>query len=114
MRVKRSGKTIYGAELTAAEKKAMNMEIERQLAEFTRKHAVEIEALVLRQIRRKLDYDEAQLREFFDSFDDDLEALCKYYEMGEEDKAWLCTHELKEEGFDVEQWHKEKWPHEEI
>ena len=114
MRVKRSGKTIYGAELTAAEKKAMNMEIERQLAEFTRKHAVEIEALVLRQIRRKLGYGEKRLREFFDTFDDDLEKLCMYYDMGDEDKAWLCTKELKEEGFDVEQWHKEKWPHDEI
>ena len=114
MEVLRSGKYIQGARLTAAEKKAMNMEIERQLAVFTRKHAVEIEALVLRQIRRKLGYGEQRLREFFDTFDDDLENLCRYYDMGDEDKAWLCTQELLQEGFDVEQWHKEKWPHEEI
>lgn len=38
MVVKKAGGKIYGAVLTAAEKKAMNMEIERQLAEYTRKH----------------------------------------------------------------------------
>ena len=35
MRVKKSGKHIYGADLSAAEKKAMDIEIKRQLAEYT-------------------------------------------------------------------------------
>ena len=42
MLVKKAGGKIYGAVLTSAEKKAMNMEIERQLAEYTRKHEVEL------------------------------------------------------------------------
>lgn len=114
MRIKKSGKTIYGAELTVSEKKAMNMEIMRQLADFTRKHAVEIEAMVLRQLREKYGFGEKRLRDFFDTFDDDLDALVQHYEMGDEDKAWLCTHQLKEDGFDVERWHREKWPHGDI
>lgn len=45
MVVKKAGGKIYGAVLTSAEKKAMNMEIERQLAEYTRKHEVELNAI---------------------------------------------------------------------
>lgn len=45
MVVKKAGGKIYGAVLTSAEKKAMNMEIERQLAEYTRKHEVELNAM---------------------------------------------------------------------
>ena len=53
MTVKKSGKTIYGAELTAAERKALDMEARRALAEHTRKHELEIEAMIMRQVRRK-------------------------------------------------------------
>ena len=43
MIVKKAGGKVYGADLTAAERKAMNIEIQKQLAEYTRKHALEIE-----------------------------------------------------------------------
>lgn len=42
----RAGK-VYGADFTAAERKAMNLEIQRQLAEYSRKHANEIDAIIL-------------------------------------------------------------------
>lgn len=42
MRVKKAGGKVYGADFTAAERKAMNLEIQRQLAEYSRKHANEI------------------------------------------------------------------------
>lgn len=51
MVVKKAGGKIYGAVLTSAEKKAMNMEIERQLAEYTRKHEVELNAMILYSLR---------------------------------------------------------------
>lgn len=109
MKIKRSGKHIYGADLTAAEKKAMNIEIARQLAEFTRKYEVEIESLFLREMRRKYGHGAVRLRRDFDDFANDLDELIKRYELGEEDKLWLVQQQLKEEGFDVEQWHKEKY-----
>lgn len=37
MRVKKAGGKVYGAVLTNAEKKAMDMEIKRQLAEMDKK-----------------------------------------------------------------------------
>ncbi len=78
MIVKKSGGRIYGAQLTVAERKAMNIEIEKQLAEYTRKHQAEFDALV------------------------------KRYEMEDEDDVWLCTQKLKEMGVDIEQWEREK------
>lgn len=44
MQVKKAGGKVYGAVLTAAEKKAMDLEIQRELAEYDRKHIAEIDA----------------------------------------------------------------------
>lgn len=109
MVIKRSGKHIYGADLTAAEKKAMNIEIARQLGEFTRRYHTEIECIFLRELRQ-YGFGETRLRRAFDHFGDDLDELITRYELGDEDKLWLATQQLKQEGFDVEKWHREKYP----
>lgn len=108
----RSGGTIIKVKLTSKEKQAMDAEILRQLAEFTRKHQVEIEAIFLKHQRTKHGFGAKRLREDFNDFGNDLDELIKRYELGQEDKAWLATHMLKEEGFDIEQWHREKYPNE--
>lgn len=108
----RSGGTIIKVKLTSKEKQALDAEVLRQLAEFTRKHQVEIEAIFLKHQRTKHGFGAKRLREDFDDFGNDLDELIKRYELGHEDKAWLATHSLKEEGFDVEQWHREKYPNE--
>lgn len=110
MIVKRSGKHIFGAELTAAEKKAMNIEIAKQLAEYTRKYQVEIESIFLREMRQKYGHGAVRLRRDFDEFANDLDELIARYELGDEDRLWIVQQQLKQEGFDVEQWHREKYP----
>ena len=40
MQVKKSNGKIFGANLSAAERKALNMEISRQLAEYSQKYDV--------------------------------------------------------------------------
>lgn len=112
MRIKKSGKYIMGAELTAAEKKAMNIEIAKQLAEFTRKYEVEIESIFLRELRANHGFGETRLRRAFDNFGNDLDDLVARYELGEEDKLWLATQQLRQEGFDIEKWHQEKYGNE--
>lgn len=47
MQIKKSRGKVFGASLTSAEKKAMDMEIQRQLIEYDRKNAREIDAIVL-------------------------------------------------------------------
>ena len=109
MIVKKSAGRVIGAQLTNKEQKALDIEIQKQLAEWTRKHEKEIVAMVLRQVRRTFGSGKKKLKEFFDDFDPDIDALVRKYEMGEMsgDDAWLCTRELKEEGIDIDEWYKE-------
>ena len=46
MRIKKAGGKIFGAVLSAAEKKAMDMEINRQIVEADRRYANDIDAMV--------------------------------------------------------------------
>ena len=110
MIVKKSGKTVYGAILTAEEKKALDMEARRALAEHTRQHELEIEAIVIRQLRRLTGWGETRLKRFYMEFAPALYSLVDRYEMDDVDAPWLCTQELKEEGFDIEAWHREAYP----
>lgn len=103
---------VLKAKLTNKEKKAMNEEILRQLAAFTKKYQIEIEAIYLREMRSKHGHGAKRLREDFDDFGKALTELIKRFEMGDDDAAWLATYSLKEEGFDIEQWHREKYPNE--
>lgn len=106
---KKVGNDIFGVSLNKKEQEALTKECLKQEAEYTRKYEVEIEALVLRQIRHRLGWGAKRLREFYDTFDTDLNEMIAHYEMGEEDMAWLATQQLKDEGFDIEKWHKEKY-----
>lgn len=112
MIVKKSGKHIFGAELTAAEEKALDMEARRVCAEHTRKHELEIEAIVIRELRRLTGWGETRLKRFYMDFGPDLMKLCDHYEMPEVEAPWLCTNELKKEGIDIEAWHRERYPNE--
>ena len=104
MIVKRSGKTIFGAVLTPAEQKAMDIEIRRQLAEYTRRYRKELIALILWQLHTQLGFGHTRLRRFYDKFVPEIEAMIKRYEMTEADADWLCTHKLEEYGIVLDEW----------
>lgn len=108
MKVKKSEKRVFGAVMSAAEKKAMDMEIQRQLAEYDRKHIREIDALVLWELREQLGFGNKRLKKFYDNFSRGIEALIRRYEMERGDDVWLCTYKLKEIGCDLEKWEKER------
>lgn len=107
MNVLKFGKTIYGAKLTAAERKALQIEIRKEAAEHDRKFAREVEATFLWIIRQKLGYGEKGLKTIHDEYFTRIKALIDHYELEEEDDIWLCTRLLKAEGIDIEQWEKE-------
>ncbi len=108
MKVKKAGKRVFGAVMSAAEKKAMDMEIQRQLAEYDRKHIREIDALVLWELHEQFGFGNKRLKKFYDNFSRDIEALIRRYEMEQGDDVWLCTYKLKEIGCDLEKWEKER------
>ena len=104
MLVKKAGGKVYGATFTAAEKRAMDMEIKRQLAEYTRKYEADLNATILYVLHEQLGFGEQRLKKFFYRLSLDIDALVKYYEMEEEVADWLCTRKLLDMGIDVEKW----------
>lgn len=107
MRVKKAGGKIFGADMSAAERKAMNLEIQRQLAEYDRKHFAEMDALILWVFHEEFGFGAKRLRKYYDRFRASIDALVGSYEMETGDDIWLCTEMLKHIGVDIEQWHKE-------
>lgn len=107
MLVKKAGGKVYGAEFTAAEKKAMELEIKRELIELDQKNHLEIDALFLWWLHEKLGFGPKRLKEFYMDFEQAFKDLLGRYEMTDTDGAWLCTYKLKEIGVDLEAWMKE-------
>ena len=107
MHVKKAGGKVYGAVLTAAEKKAMEIEIQKELAEYDRKHIAEIDATILWVLHEQFGFGAQRLRTYYDAFHDRIKELVSRYEMEDQDDIWLCTQMLKRIGVDIEGWHKE-------
>lgn len=107
MQVKKAGGRVYGAVLTNAEKKAMDMEIKRQLAEMDKKNMEEVDAVVLYVLMTEFGFGEKRLRRFHDTFSEQITALVNRYQMDSDDDVWLCTEMLKRRGIDIVQWNRE-------
>ena len=104
----KAGGKVYGAHLTAAEKKAMDIEIRRQLAEYDLKHANELDAMILWHLHEEFGFGPKRLKQFYDTFAVRLDELIKHYEMIDSDMVWLCTYKLKQYGIDIEEWNKQR------
>lgn len=103
MRVKKAGGRIFGAELTTAEKKAMEIEINRQLVEADRRYTDDIDAVILYTLHEHLGFGAVRLRRFYEAFVLEHDKLVKHYEMPDE-YPWLCREMLKRIGVDIEKW----------
>lgn len=106
MRVKKSGGKIYGAILSAAERKAMELEINRQIAESERNHTNNIDILVLYTLHVHLGFGKKRLRRFYEAFVGEYNRLLDHYEMPD-DNVWLADTALKRIGVDVTAWNEE-------
>lgn len=107
MRVKKTKGKAYGMTLTAAEKRAMNLEIQRQLAEYDARHNIELDAIILWELHEQFGFGPKRLKKFYDAFSKATDELIKRYEMEDAEKVWLCTYMLKRYGIDIEKWHSE-------
>ena len=107
MQINKAGGKVFGAVLTAAERKAMNIEINRQIVEADRRYADDIDAMVLYTLPVHLGFGKKRLRKFYDAFSAEHDRLIQYYQMPD-DYTWLCKEKLKHIGVDVEVWNKER------
>ena len=105
---KKSGGRIYGVIFTKSEQKSIRTELQKQLAEYDRKHETELQALILWELHTQLGFGAKRLRRFYDAFDKAVKDLIGRYDLEDSDQVWLCTHKLKEIGIDLEKWNKER------
>jgi len=108
MRVMKSKGKVYGADMTAAEKKAMKIEIQRQFADFEAKHINELDAIILWHLHEEFGFGQKRLKRFYDTFRPHIIALLERYDMDDSDKVWLCTYKLKQYGIDIEKWNEQR------
>ena len=92
------------AKMTAKERKAMDDEIDKQLAEATRRQEGDIDALLLWYLHTEYGFGEKRLRKFIEGFNARLRELSDWYDMGEGDQMFLVRRELKKIGIDVDEW----------
>ena len=107
MQVKKAGSKVFGAVLTAAERKAMEMEINRQIVEADRRYTDDIDAVVLHTMRVHLGFGKKRLRRFYDALSTEHDRLIQHYQMPN-DYPWLCKRDLKCIGVDIEAWNRER------
>lgn len=108
MRVKKFNGKPYGVEFTAAERKAMNAEINRQIAEKDEQYKEDLDAMVLYVLMAHYGWRKKRLRRFWNAFIAEHKALMEWYQLDEPgDNEWLAHHKLKEIGVDIHQWYKE-------
>ena len=67
MQVNRHKGRVYGGSMTAAEKKAAELEIRKQLAEYDLNNATEMDALVLYILHTEFGFGEKRFKQFFDA-----------------------------------------------
>ena len=109
MKIKKYNGKVFGAKLTAAEKKAMDMEINRQLIEQDKQYSADIDALVLYVLMEHYGWRKKRLKRFWDAFIAEHKALRDYYDMHNPgDNEWLAHRMLKDIGVDINEWYKEE------
>ena len=111
MRIKKAGGKAYGAVFTAEEKRAMDKEIERQLAEWDKKNARELSSMALWILHEEFGFGHDRLKRFFTAYIEGINALsARYYaDEGRNDikDGFICTMKLKDYGIDLNEWNKE-------
>ena len=104
----KAGKIITGVKLSPKEQEAMDRAIQKQLAEYDRKNADEIDAMVLWIIHKIYKKGHKELKRFHREFVPEIRALWKRYEMTDKaDTPWLCTKMLLDYGIDIHEWNRE-------
>lgn len=109
MQIKQSGGKVFGAVLTAKERKAMEIEINRQILEADRQYQDDIDAAVLWVLHQHLGFGKKRLRDFYEAFTKVHDELRAYYECADNEEAiWIIHRKLQQIGVDVVAWNKQR------
>ena len=92
--------------MSKAQRKSMDAEINRQIAEADAKYCTEVDAVVLFTLMTEEGWGKTKLRKFWEAMYKNHEEMVQRYEMPGE-YPWLCTKFLMDKGIDVARWNDE-------
>ena len=99
----------YGVQFSATEQRALDKEIDRQIAERDEKYQADLDALILYVLMVTRGYKKKRLHDFWKDFIAVHKELQDFYKMDKAgDAEWFCHRELKKIGVDVRQWYEEE------
>ena len=108
MRVRKHNGKVYGADFSAAERRAVELEVGRMIAEANEQNVLNIDALVLYTLFAHYGWKKDRLHKFWLAFGQEHTELCDRYRMyGVGDNTWLAKKKLEEIGVDLTEWYKE-------
>lgn len=107
MQVKKYKGKVFGMSMTADERKAMQIELRKEIADIDRKYAADIDALMLYVLASRYGWRKKRLLDIWRAFAEEHQKLCEYYQMDDPgDSEYLAHHELSKIGVDVHKWEK--------
>lgn len=92
---------------TAAEERAMNIEIKRQCHEINKQYMKEADALLLLSVRTVFEAGPTRLKRVFDTVLENRKKSLEYMLDPNNDGKWLYTKWLEEAGVDLDAWYRE-------
>lgn len=99
-------------ELTAAEKKALKKEINRQILENEKNYEMDFDAMTLWTLHVCFGFGKKRLKRFWNCFIKEHQRLHEHYELPQKDNGWLYKCMVKEHlGIDLEKWYQEGGEH---
>lgn len=103
MVVKKANGRVFGAVLSKAEQRALDIEIQKQCADYYKRYENEIEAMILWNLHTELGFGKKRLLRFHSEFSKNMSQLVSQYEMDDHDTSWICLTKLKNYGIDLQE-----------
>ena len=107
MRFKKFRGKIFDVELTANEQRAIDEKINQQIIETHQQFVDDFDYMILRILHNHFGFGPKRLRQAYELFVADNEALIKHYEMPDAG-AYIARQEMNDIGCNVEQWNRER------
>ena len=94
---------VHISKLTCAQRAEVADEARRQLNKLMPMVVQNVEAIILWQLHEEYGFGKRRLMRFFDATAPMMEGMLSYYNFKtDEDAIWLCKHNLKELGIDLD------------
>lgn len=107
MKIQKNKRGHTKVKFTPEEQEAMNREIEDQLLNFVAGHLLEIEAMMLVQLRQQLGFGKKRLKRFYNGFTPTIYDMVVKNMTNQDGKLANITI-LDDYGFSLEEWAKER------